>query len=111
MTIKVNPIEITLNDTTTTSIEYDVATAISGNIVQISISGTFDGATVKMQDYASSSEGWGDITLRSSATEIATLIFSENSRGDKVELMNSTKFRFVCLNATANTDIKVLVRY
>jgi hypothetical protein len=106
-----NPIEITLNNTTTSSDEYVVGQAIFGSIIFPVISGMFDGATVKIQQYVGASIGWQDVTWRTDASSVSTLIFSTAVCGDEIKFPSNAKFKFVCLNATTNTDIKISISY
>lgn len=107
----INPIDIALNQATPISEEFSVHALIRGNRIYPILSGTFDGASVTIEQFVSSQQGWQPIKWRSDATTSQTITFTTDSTGDEIILPPMSKFRFVCTSATGLTNIFISISY
>lgn len=106
-----NPIDFTLNLTNPISEIYDVYhSAINSKIYPV-LSGEFDGATVVIEQFLSNFQGWLPIQWRQDELTSGAIVFSTTTTGDNINLPPYGKFRFVCSNPTALTNIKVSIGY
>lgn len=110
MTTYIQPIDFTLTISKPISDEY-YASLIDNRKIYPMLSGEFDGATVVIEQFLSNFQGWLPIQWRQDELTSGAIIFSTTTTGDKIDLPPYGKFRFVCNNPTALTNIKVSIGY
>lgn len=110
MTTYIQPIDFTLTISKPISDEY-YASLISNCKIYPVLSGEFDGATVVIEQFLSNFQGWLPIQWRQDELTSGAIVFSTTTTGDNINLPPYGKFRFVCSNPTALTNIKVSIGY
>ena len=110
MTTYIQPIDFTLTISKPISDEY-YASLIGNHKIYPILSGTFDGATVVIEQFLSNFQGWLPIQWRQDELTSGAIVFSTTTTGDNINLPPYGKFRFVCNNPTALTNIKVSIGY
>lgn len=113
--IHISPLNFTLNQSQLTSEEFDVVflnqPLSKAREIYPMLSGEFDGATVIIEQFVSDFQGWQPVQWRQDELTSNTIVFSASTSGDRVFLATKCKFRFVCNNPTALTNIKVSVAW